>query len=198
MTNIVRWPQADQCDCDCGPGNITSWGQLQQCWNDTRQFKSFIRTVVESVLDDIGVGGAGITDGSQAGPGMIGEEVTTGAITTTAAGPATQYSLLGSLSLPPGDWIVFGNLYWGSDIPDLQGQWFMITDSGLPMASTDNARPADGVAWFGGSTYANAGGSVGPIRIVNAKPASVDLRGEYIGTSGTGTTYWTLTGTRQR
>lgn len=161
MTNVVRWPPRppqwcppqDQCDCD----TPSSLDRLQQCWNDTRQFKAFIQSVVESVMQggvngptnpgpsppsnpaagtlwfdsatgqlmvyngtnwvSVAAAAPGVTDGSDAQAGQIGEYVFSstddfpagaGAIINNSTVAGWYPLVAAQIQLSPGDWDIVG------------------------------------------------------------------------------------------
>lgn len=189
MNNIVRWPPRppqgwcpppDQCDCECEPSS--SLDRLQQCWNDTRQFKSFIQQVVESVLNGMGVSQnnpgpnppsnptlglpwwdtstgqlmiwdgtnwiavgssvMGVTDGSEAVAGTIGEYKESLNWMTGVTQTGTQTMVVTSLLLSPGDWNVEGSFAIGGQETNAQGMLSTLT--GLDFA---NGLPSTSAIW---------------------------------------------------
>jgi hypothetical protein len=72
-----------------------------QCWQDISQFQQFL----QCMLSQIGpFPMQGVTDGSNALPGNIGEFVTGTATMSYAAYPAVTTTNVAALVVPPGDW----------------------------------------------------------------------------------------------
>lgn len=111
---LHRPPAIDWSAGDCGPPDCSvpggSWGDIQKCWNEIEQFRLFLADVM-SRMGPIPM--MGVTDGSIAAPGMIGEAVTglnqNGVpMTIQPAGPSTSftYTAATTITLSPGDWDV--------------------------------------------------------------------------------------------
>lgn len=113
MSNVTRmpsqnwsgsWPPGCSCGCNpcqCGGG----WGGLMQCWQDLSQFQQFLQCML-SQAGPISL--QGVTDGSDAKPGYIGEFVnfTSGSLSFPTTSN-TQTISIGVLS--PGDWDCWAN-----------------------------------------------------------------------------------------
>jgi hypothetical protein len=73
---------------------------LMQCWQDIAQFQQFLACML-SQMGPFPM--QGVTDGSNAAPGNIGEFMTATANATFAAGVVTT-TTLSPIVIPPGDW----------------------------------------------------------------------------------------------
>jgi hypothetical protein len=72
-----------------------------QCWQDIAQFQQFL----QCMLSQMGpYPMKGVTDGSAAAPGNIGEYMTQSANMAYAANPAKTQQILSVAVIPPGDW----------------------------------------------------------------------------------------------
>jgi hypothetical protein len=82
-----------------------------QCWQDIAQFQQFLM----AMLSQMGpYPMQGVTDGSDAKPGMIGEYVTGAGSLNYAANPAVTTGTVSPLVLSPGDWNITTWLYMTS------------------------------------------------------------------------------------
>jgi hypothetical protein len=105
------------------------WSNVRDCWRQVAELKHIIRQVVTDMKLDMGV-----TDGSQAKPGEIGEVMATQVKGTFLATPQTQ--LISTLVLSPGDWQVSAACYLNVTTNAMTGAQFNL--SPLPVgAQTD-------------------------------------------------------------
>jgi hypothetical protein len=72
-----------------------------QCWQDLSQFQQFLLAMLAQAGP---VPLQGVTDGSDAKPGFIGEYMTIQAQMAFAANPAVTTTILSVGVIPPGDW----------------------------------------------------------------------------------------------
>lgn len=171
---------------------------IQQVQDQLSQSLALITT---SILSQAKIG---VTDGSDAVLGNIGEFVTIGNIITMPVTTGVNYNVIGTLNLTAGDWDVFSNLYnYTNNVVGGNNFWICMCPSSLPLASTDPARPADNVAWMGSSYGANPmplaiGDTIGPIRMSSGGNTGVDLRATCDATSGTVSIYWAISARRIR
>lgn len=95
----------------------------------------------------------GVTDGSDAAPGMVGEYL----VFISATGEDTPPTDLGyavipntEISLPPGDWDVSCNVDWagGAGIADADTLWIVLSD--LPATASDDDVNGEDTNRFGG------------------------------------------------
>lgn len=122
MNNIVQFSStgfpAEHCSCGCGGGpgctcggqggwDGAQWGDplwgkgLRQCWQEIAQLKAIIRQIMqESGPFPI----QGVTDGSNAAAGMVGEHIQGSAVVNFEAYPAVTNTVVSVLVVPPGDW----------------------------------------------------------------------------------------------
>jgi hypothetical protein len=111
MSNVTRmpnvspqnWPQQNWggCSCGCNPCQCGGGlGGLMQCWQDIAQFQQFLQCML-SQAGPIPL--QGVTDGSDAKPGFIGEFMT---VDTQVSIPATgQVTInISPIVISPGDW----------------------------------------------------------------------------------------------
>src|SRR5262249_31128420 len=87
----------------CCPPNL----DFMQCWNEIAKFKEIIRQVIGEIGGPIKTGPIqGVTDGSEAKPGEVGEYLQT---TTTITYPAATSSVqnISAAIIPPGDWDLY-------------------------------------------------------------------------------------------
>jgi hypothetical protein len=118
MSNVTRmpnvspqnWPQQNWsgswsgCSCGCNPCQCGGgFGGLMQCWQDISQFQQFLMAML-SQMGPYPV--QGVTDGSDAKPGNIGEFVKFNGTLSFLSTSAVQTISLGVLS--PGDWDLWG------------------------------------------------------------------------------------------
>ncbi|HKD27855.1 MAG TPA: hypothetical protein VKC66_18360 [Xanthobacteraceae bacterium] len=101
-------PQHCTCGCHPNPCKPPPWGfpgwQMRKCYDDLKKLESVIRDLMKDILAE-GVPPTnviGVTDGSNAPPGMVGEYVT-----SVAAGSMTGPNIIiPAITVPPGDWMV--------------------------------------------------------------------------------------------
>ena len=96
----------------CPPGPPGPWPgglfRLEQCWDDVKATKDFLKRIIDELIAEdpslIGLAQPiiGVTDGSDAQPGQVGEYVRFQAGVTVPAISQTTQVTLGVL--PPGDW----------------------------------------------------------------------------------------------
>jgi hypothetical protein len=118
MSNIVKYPSSQQwpqqnwsqgwpptCSCGCNPCQCGGgWGGLMQCWQDIAQFQQFLICMLSQAGP---FPMQGVTDGSNAKAGNIGEFITgTGSATYAAA--ALSNVAISPLVVAPGDWDLRG------------------------------------------------------------------------------------------
>jgi hypothetical protein len=121
MSNLIRAPFPPACGCGQNPCVCEpEWGKwafrLRECFNEVEQFKQLVADVIRQLGGPIE---RGITDGSNARQGEVGEYVTGSATFNYAAAPATSTGVVVPLVLQPGDWdisgfILFSTLVGGS------------------------------------------------------------------------------------
>lgn len=201
MLDFPSTPQVD--DTLTGPsGQVWKWdgvkwvavaggGGGQPSQGDVRFDSGDLQYFDGSAWQQVAVGGGwpvmGITDGSNAAPGEVGEVVAAYQSVTGAAG---VYNVTGvSLTLPPGDWLVtlnflaaqsFNTPYPAGVMGTIQqtittqpsyvtGDWY------YSMITVKAPVSAMGTTW-GSATGAQAAGSIGPARI-NIKVSTVLTQG---------------------
>jgi hypothetical protein len=111
MPNISpqNWPQQNwpgswppSCSCGCNPCQCGGgWGGLMQCWQDIAQFQQFLMCML-SQMGPYPV--QGVTDGSDAKAGNIGEYVIMTSTMAYAAYPTETVQIISAGVLSPGDW----------------------------------------------------------------------------------------------
>jgi hypothetical protein len=84
------------CDCGC---QDSGWGSIRDCWRQVSELKAIIRQVVKQEM-------LGVTDGSDAKPGEIGEYFLN--VTTFNFTAAQQTQNVNAGVIGPGDWDVIG------------------------------------------------------------------------------------------
>lgn len=102
----------------CPPtGLIDCMAGLEQCYSDVKRAQWFIKQIMIDIINCdpsiIGRGTpiVGVTDGSDAQPGMVGEFIYATADVPYAAYPTqTVNPAVAPLVIPPGDWDVWGRL----------------------------------------------------------------------------------------
>lgn len=94
----------DPCQCgDCGP----SWSQSAiDCYNQMSQFREMLAQILQDPKLRIPL--IGITDGSNAKPGEVGEYIKGAATVHYAAYPTVTVQTVSVLVVPPGDWNLWG------------------------------------------------------------------------------------------
>lgn len=93
------------CGCrdDCGP----SWSQSAiDCYNQMSQFRNMLSQIMQDPCFQMPPI-KGVTDGSNAKPGEVGEFVTGSATMNYAAYPSDTTSLISTLVIAPGDWDIW-------------------------------------------------------------------------------------------
>lgn len=153
----------------------------------------------------------GVTDGTDAKAGTVGEFVTISGQASTPAFeqgmPGFGYTVAGTLNLTPGDWDVYANFYTlisiaGGTVTNGIAWWGVLLPSSIPLGATDGTLPSANVAWIGGASpneiMAADGGTIGPVRFSQATAGSMDVRVVVQGTSGAAIIYWTISARRMR
>jgi hypothetical protein len=79
-----------------------------QCWQDLAQFQQFLICMLSQAGP---FPMQGVTDGSDAKAGMIGEWITGNSTVAYAAYPAVTDSTVSTLVLSPGDWDIWAYMY---------------------------------------------------------------------------------------
>jgi hypothetical protein len=208
MSNVTRmpnvsqqsWPPSGDCGCDGGGwgGSGGGWWMLQNCWNQLNSFTQFLL----SLLSQSVVSTQGVTDGSEAAPGKVGEIITASGNTIVNAVTGATYTVINTMSLSPGDWGIYANYFiYSTNVVGATAAWLVLLPTSIPLASTDGTPPGQGVAWqgIGGPTAtSNEGGTVGPVRTISAAADPVDLRANLQATSGQFNVYWSVTARRIR
>lgn len=197
----VQWPggwPGPNCPpsdgCGCGSGGM-DWSSLQSCFDQIRSFQATLATM----LSQMQVSSLGVTDGTEAAPGQVGEMVVAQGATTLAMGSdGTVYVVVNSLTLSPGDWQITAN-YW---IDSVAGSTFTELTVGLmpttiPLSETINQLATPDVAWSGETAGTSMGGTVGPTRQLQSTTVAADLRVNLIGT-GSGSFQWAMMARRMR
>lgn len=100
------WPP-----CPPGPG-MSGLFRLEECWRDVKAAKEALKRIIADIIAEdptivAGVGVAGVTDGSWAQPGQVGEVVQF--ITPVSYGEGTQTQNVSAGILPPGDWDLYAS-----------------------------------------------------------------------------------------
>lgn len=150
-----------------------------------------------------GGGGVGVTDGSNASPGRIGEYRQADGVNYVTSAPTVNYQQLVTLMLAAGDWDVFANVTV-SDLGVVNGGglWVWLGPSSFPSDSTltDNSGPGDNVSWFGTYTAVPAwvAGSLGPIRLSSNAIAGAQLRAWSYAESGVMEVFYDVRARRMR
>ena len=126
------WPP-----CPPGPPRPPWPPGLEQCWDDVRATKAFFKKIIaELIAEDPSLIGLaqpiiGVTDGSDAQPGQVGEFVRMDQSFPFTAAPQSQVITMGVLS--PGDWDVSA---WLSVTTQVTGIQFLMTP--VPAGFSDN------------------------------------------------------------
>jgi hypothetical protein len=125
------------CDGSCQPNQPPSWGWwgrgLRQCYDQINELKQLIRCILQDMTT--GPGGGimmpiqGVTDGSAAKAGQVGEFVT-GSSQGTVTTAANQTQMLSPLVLQPGDWDCQATLWSGAALNGVSG-YLSPTPSGV-------------------------------------------------------------------
>jgi hypothetical protein len=208
MSNVTRmpnvsqqsWPPSGDCGCDGGGwgGSGGGWWMLQNCWNQLNSFTQFL----VSLLNQTVVSTLGVTDGTEAAPGQVGEILSaSGTTIVNSTTSTTAYTVINTLSLSPGDWGIYANFYITTT--GLTGEteaWLTLMPTSVPLADTDGTPPGQGVAWqgFTGAVSAQEGGTVGPVRVIGAAAVPIDLRVILVATAGQAQVVWSMTARRIR
>jgi hypothetical protein len=134
-----RPPHPDDCDCgcrdDCDPCRTPDCDSLVDCWNQINALKRIIRDIINDMGGPVQTGPIqGVTDGSTAQTGMIGEVVHNTSNGTFGAGQ-TQ-NVVSALVLPPGDWDVQGCCTMTADAPAITSAQFHLSPVPAGMHST--------------------------------------------------------------
>jgi hypothetical protein len=115
--------------CGCG------FGGLVQCWQDIAQFQQFLQCML-SQMGPYPV--QGVTDGSNALPGNIGEFMTATGTYAYAANPAISIGSISPIVLPPGDWHVWASMGFSTAVG---GAEFYLSPQ--PAGTSDNMGATD-------------------------------------------------------
>jgi hypothetical protein len=107
----------------CAPPGCFDWiAKAQACWDQSQDLEAFLTQVITDIFTQnpgiipppppsAGTGPIiGVSDGSDAAPGEVGEFVSFPISASYAAAPQTQFIQMGVLQ--PGDWDIRGNLYF--------------------------------------------------------------------------------------
>jgi len=174
------------------PSCFSELARLGQCYDDVQQMKKILGkvitdllkndpTITQSIIDSIQQSGTsvpllGVTDGSSAQPGQVGE-IIQGSATNVAFNPG-GVSYVAPLTLPPGDWNVQALMEVGSNAPsDFAGAIFQSSE----------ASPS--IGWFilgGALTEAGSTSAWFPSNVCpwsTATPTLISFGVTYIGTS---------------
>lgn len=117
----------------CGPGGGdmlcpppgSCWPVLGGCWDLSQEAIDAITKILKSILQNnpglippsTVVGPiVGVTDGSDAGPGEVGEFVTTDGFTNYAAYPAATVGNISLIVMQPGDWDMWISAIFTTDV----------------------------------------------------------------------------------
>lgn len=128
----------------CVPPDCTDWlAMMQKCWNDSQALTDFLEQVITDIFTNnpgiipspppsAGSGPIiGVTDGSNAAPGEVGEFVQTSTIVSFTAAAQTQS--INAAILQPGDWDA-----WCSFLPTawVAGCQFILSPQPTGVSST--------------------------------------------------------------
>ena len=157
--------------------------QHSQAWAQYNQNVADRLADVASDIDALTAGqGVGVTDGSNAAAGHVGEYIT--AAFAATAMPNITASNVGSISLPAGDWDVWG---WVLFNPSTQG--LTTAQAWISTVSASAADPGRMTIILVGGTVL-AGGTrlpAGPVRLSVAATTTVYL-GTYLANAAAGST----------
>lgn len=138
MSNIVKWPSSQNwsqpqcwppncppgpgvpgCTCGCQPCQCSGgWGSgAMDCWQQISQYQQFLMCML-SQMGPIPL--QGVTDGSDAKAGNIGEFMTGSAVVAYAVYPANTIGNAAVMVLPPGDWDLWAYLDFSGPIGGAQ------------------------------------------------------------------------------
>lgn len=137
----------------CPPGPPGPWPgglfRLEQCWDDVKRTKALLRRMIADIIAEdpslIGLAQPiiGVTDGSDAQPGQVGEYIQWGqTVPLSTAIDASMNLTMGVL--PPGDWDC-----WASAATDQPVGNVMYLLNPVPAGFTENMSTA---AWVPGTT----------------------------------------------
>jgi hypothetical protein len=158
--------------------------------------------MLQAMLSQLQISTLGVTDGTEVAPGQVGELITASGTTIINSTPGTStFTVINSMYLSPGDWGIYANYYaYLTGLVSMVQWYLMLTPATLPLDQTANAPPGAGVAWqgFAGSTQAQDGGTVGPVRMLTSTPIPCDLRANADATSGTVNVVWAMSARRIR
>jgi hypothetical protein len=126
----------------------------------------------------------GVTDGSDAATGRVGEFLSVvGGPTNVNTNTTGAYTVLGSLTLPAGDWDVGGDGYYvfptGTQAANGQNAWATLMPSTIPIGNTGTTNTGVTVSWWGinwPGIPANSGGTFGPTRMSGTAAMTVQIR----------------------
>jgi len=161
MPGSTSWPTAPWPSTAVPPGCFSELARLNQCYNEVQMMEMILSKVVcdlaqnntafqQCLVNAIAASGSnvpliGVTNGSQAQPGQVGEWIQFQVNGNYTAGPQTQIVSVGTL--PAGDW---GVQAWCSLNAPTGGVSFIL-ESAVPQISNDMAGflPSDlGVSGF--------------------------------------------------
>jgi hypothetical protein len=161
MSNVTRMPNVSQqswsgswppsCSCGCNPCQCGGgFGGLMQCWQDIAQFQQFLKCML-SQMGPYPM--QGVTDGSDAAAGVIGEFMTGTSSMAYAASVLTTGNV-SPLVLSPGDWDIWASM---STTGPFGGAAFNLNPAPAGMSNILRAW----VGSYGATTFAD-GTVVGP------------------------------------
>jgi hypothetical protein len=124
-----------------------------QCWQDIAQFQQFLMCML-SQLGPYPV--QGVTDGSDAKPGNIGEYIMLSVAMPFAANPANTQQVVSAGVLPPGDWQIYPALQLSTIVGSAQF-WLTPQPAGV---TNDMAGTAGTIGIAGSETAARVIGQI--------------------------------------
>lgn len=150
MNQMMSWcPGPPGCP---PPGN--PWGGLEQCWNDVNALEALLTKIITDMLaKDPNVFGQlgnikGVTDGSIAPPGAVGEIVGFSGSASYSANAVASVTLTTMGTLPAGDWDIQAWVTFSTGIDAFQLDNVPTTTLGLPEDQQIALIPA-GMSWIG-------------------------------------------------
>lgn len=108
------WPPCPPEPCPPGPWPAGLY-RLNQCWDDVAKTKAFLAQMMREIIAEdpsiiaVGTPVVGVTDGTEAQPGMVGQFIQNSVNVNFVANTNLQ-AFVNVASLPPGDWDCWWNM----------------------------------------------------------------------------------------
>ena len=149
----ATWPWYSSSEC-CHPHPPSCWSEiakLEECFEKTAEFDKFLadainRLIAQGKINPLPAVGPiqGVTDGSAAGPGMVGELLQSSFSGTVSTGTVST-ATFAAITLSPGDWDIYSDLNFG-DV-SVAAEFFTSVDAYLSIDATRLVDLVVGGSW---------------------------------------------------